>query len=81
MVGLMPKINKHIDFFHPINFVLMQRPDIDDPDVEWPETDDLYLYGFSFDFTTELYWFTYDWGYGFNFRLLGFGFSVTNYSV
>ena len=73
--------NRSIEFFQPINFVLMQRPDIDDPDVEGPAHDELYLYGFSFDFTTELYWFIYDWGRGFNFRFLGFGFCVTYYSV
>jgi hypothetical protein len=77
MVGLMK--NKHVEFFHPINFVLMQQPDINDP-TRHP-SDDVYMYGFSFDFTTELYWFIYDWGRGFNFRILGFGFSVTHYSL
>lgn len=71
--------NSHIELFHPINFVLTQHPDMTDTD--WHPSDDIYMYGFSFDFTTELYWFTYDWGRGFNFRVLGFGFSITNYSI
>jgi hypothetical protein len=63
-----------IQLFHPFNFIFYKKPKID---CGWHPSDDLYQYGFSLDFTTELYYYTYDWGKGFSCRLLGFGFEIT----
>ena len=66
-------IGFEIKLFHPLNFLFYKRPNMD---TNWHPSDDLYQYGFSLDFTTEIYYYTYDWGKGFNFRILGWGFDI-----
>jgi hypothetical protein len=58
-----------IQWLHPFNFILKDT------------NQDLKLYGFSLDLTTEIYYYKYDWGYGFNFRILGFGFEITKVGI
>jgi hypothetical protein len=68
----------HIQFYHPFELVFYDGPS--NPLRKQQPSDDVRMYGFSLNLTTELYFYTYYWGYGFNFRILGFGFELARLS-